>query len=107
MRAHTFAGPGPAGTPRPTGRPQPLHSRFDSASNRISEDCAGRLDVLANRNLDQAVTDAAHAASHPRAGGLDLDRLRFGHQDGARSLVSSHVNPDSSVLVDQVPAPAP
>ena len=40
------------------------------------------------------------ALLQPRAGGLDLDRPRFGHQDGARSLVSSHVNPDTSVLAD-------
>jgi uncharacterized protein (TIGR03086 family) len=35
-----------------------------------------------------------------RAGGIDLDRLRFGHQDGARSLIASHVNPGTSVPGD-------
>ena len=63
--------------------------------------------LVVGGNLDQAIADAPPAGTQPRAGGLDLGRSRFGHQDGARSLVSSHVNPDTSVLVDQVPAPAP
>src|SRR4029077_699486 len=71
--------------------------------NRIGENRAGRLYVMANRNLDQAVGDAPLSGAQPRAGSLDLDRLRFGHQDGARSLIPSHVNPDTSVLVDAAP----
>ena len=61
---------------------------------------------MANRNLDQAVADAPLSGAQPRAGSLDLDRLRFGHQDGARSLIPSHVNPDTSVLVDSAPGRA-
>ena len=105
--ADAVAVPGPARTPSSHRPPAAAALPFRLGHNRIGEDCARRFDVFADRNFDQAVTDAAHAVSHPRAGGLDLVRLRFGHQDGARSLVSSHVNPDTSVLVDQVPAPAP
>jgi hypothetical protein len=50
--------------------------------------CTGRLDVRANRNLDQAVADEPPSGAQPRAGGLDLDRLRFGHQDGAKRLAA-------------------
>ena len=74
--------------------------------NGIGEDGTGRLDVLANRNLDQTVADEPPSGAQSRAGGLDLDRLRFGHQDGARSLVWSHVNRDTSVLADSAPGRA-
>src|SRR5690349_11917254 len=107
MRAHTFAGARPAANTPPDRLPAAAAVPFRFGQNRIREDRTGGLDVLANRNLDQAVADATPSSAQPRAGGLDLDRPRFGHQDGARALVSSHVNPDTSVPEDSAPGRAP
>src|SRR5258708_33672078 len=107
MRAYTFAGPRPAGNTPPDRAPAAAAVPFRFGQDRIGEDRTGRLDVLANRNLDQAVADEPPSGAQSLAGGLDLDRPRFGHQDGARSLGPSHGNPDTSVLAGSAPGRAP
>ena len=46
MRAHTFAGPGPAGDTPPDRPPAAAALPFRFGDNRIGEDRTGRLDVL-------------------------------------------------------------
>ena len=106
IRTHAFAWPRSArGTPLDRSLACAAVP-FRLGDNGIGECRARRFDVLANRNFDQAVADEPPSGAQPRAGGLDLDQPRFAHQDGARALVSSHVNPDTSVLVDWAPGRA-
>src|SRR5262249_52698807 len=107
MRAHTFARARQAGQSTTDRSSAVTAVPFRFGENRIRQDRTGRLNVLANRNLDQAVADAPPSGAQPRAARLDLDRPRFGHQDGARALVSSHVNPDTSVAGDLAAGRAP
>ena len=81
MRTDTFAMARPARGAPPDRSLAPSAVPFRLGDNGVGEDRARRLDILANRNLDEAVADAPQSGAHTRPGALGLRGSRSADHD--------------------------